>query len=136
MAVHSANSAADDHDSACCGEGTNRTGLPGSTAVGSVRFAWRSQLSLENNTTLERVRQILAKEFEVASELIQPAARLDQLAIDSLAVIDVMFQLEDEFEITFPQDPGQMPTVGDLAACIDRLVVQQRARASSGAATP
>lgn len=85
-------------------------------------------MSPEDNTTFERVRQVLAKEFEVASELIEPTARLDQLAIDSLAVIDVMFTLEDEFKITFPQDPGQLPTVGDLAACIDRLAAQQRAR--------
>jgi acyl carrier protein len=93
-------------------------------------------LSLEDNTTLERVRQILAKEFEVASELIQPSARLDQLAIDSLAVIDVMFQLEDEFKISFPKDPGEMPTVGDLVSCIDRLAAEQTTRAPSGAAAP
>jgi acyl carrier protein len=91
-------------------------------------------LSAPDNTTLERVRQILAKEFEVASELIEPTARLDQLAIDSLAVIDVMFQLEDEFKISFPKEPGQMPTVGDLVSCIERLAAEQRPRAPSGAA--
>lgn len=91
-------------------------------------------MSAPDNTTLERVRQILAKEFEVASELIEPTARLDQLAIDSLAVIDVMFQLEDEFKISFPKDPGQMPTVGDLVSCIERLAAEQRPRAPSGAA--
>jgi acyl carrier protein len=93
-------------------------------------------LSPEHNATFERVRQILAKEFEVASEQIQPTARLDQLAIDSLAVIDVMFQLEDEFKISFPKDPGQMPTVGDLVSCIDRLAAEQNSRAPSGAAAP
>lgn len=91
-------------------------------------------MSAPDNTTLERVRQILAKEFEVASELIEPTARLDQLAIDSLAVIDVMFQLEDEFKISFPKEPGQMPTVGDLVSCIERLAAEQRPRAPSGAA--
>ena len=61
---------------------------------------------------------------------------MDELAIDSLAVIEVIFRLEDEFKISFPQDPGELPTVGDLVSCIDRLVTEQRARASSGAAAP
>ena len=91
-------------------------------------------MSPEENTTLERVQQILAKEFEVAPELIHPAARMDELAIDSLAVIEVIFQLEDEFEISFPQEPGKPQTVGDLVSRVDRLVTEQRARASSGTA--
>jgi acyl carrier protein len=91
-------------------------------------------LSTEENTTFERLRQILAKEFDVAPELIHPAARMDELAIDSLAVIEVIFQLEDAFDISFPQEPGQLQTVGDLVARVDRLVTEQRAPASSGAA--
>jgi len=93
-------------------------------------------LSPEESKTFELLRQILTKDFEVAPDLIHPAARLDQLAIDSLAVIEVMFRLEDEFKISFPQDPGELSTVGDLASSIDRLVAEQRSRASSGAAAP
>ena len=47
-----------------------------------------------------------------------------------------MFRLEDEFNISFPQDPGDLSTVGDLASSIDRLVAEQRARAPSGTAAP
>ena len=93
-------------------------------------------MSPPESATFERLRQVLEKEFEVTPELIQPAARMDQLAIDSLAVIEVMFKLEDEFKINFPQDPGELTTVGDLAACIDRLAAEQHERASSGLATP
>jgi acyl carrier protein len=91
-------------------------------------------LSPDENPTFERVRQILAKEFEVAPDLIRPEARMDELAIDSLAVIEVIFQLEDEFEISFPQQPGQLQTISDLVARVDRLVTEQHPRASSGAA--
>jgi len=93
-------------------------------------------LSTEENTTFERLRQILAKEFDVAPELIHPTARMDELAIDSLAVIEVIFQLEDAFDISFPQEPGQLQTVGDLVARVDRLVTEQRAPAPSEAAAP
>jgi acyl carrier protein len=93
-------------------------------------------LSSEESQTFERLRQILAKEFEVAPELIHPTARMDELALDSLAVIEVIFRLEDEFNITFPQNPEKLHTVGDLASLADRLATEQRARASPGAAAP
>jgi len=51
-------------------------------------------------------------------------------------VIEVIFQLEDEFNISFPQRPGELQTVGDLASCVDRLTAEQHARGSSGAAAP
>ena len=91
-------------------------------------------MSTEENTTFERVRQILAKEFDVAPELIRPEARMDELAIDSLAVIEVIFQLEDEFGISFPQERGQLQTITDLVVRVDCLVTEQHARAQSGAA--
>lgn len=91
-------------------------------------------MSPEEITTLERLRQILAKDFEVAPELIHPAARMDELALDSLAVIEVVFKLEDEFKISFPREPGTLQTVGDLVSCVDRLAAEQRQRASPGAA--
>ena len=93
-------------------------------------------MSTEETPTFERLRQILAKEFEVAPELIHPGARMDELAIDSLAVIEVIFQLEDEFKINFPQKPENMQTVGDLASCVDRLAAAQRGRMPPGPAAP
>jgi acyl carrier protein len=93
-------------------------------------------MSPDQETIFERLRQILAKEFEVTPDLIQPTARMDQLAIDSLAVIEVMFMLEDEFKISFPQDPGVLETIGDLVNAIDQLVTGQRAQPSSGVVAP
>ena len=81
------------------------------------------------DSTFDRLQRILANEFEVATDIIVPTARLDSLGIDSLAVIEVIFRLEDEFKVSFPQDPGELPTISDLIAAIDRLVAQQPAQA-------
>jgi acyl carrier protein len=93
-------------------------------------------LNCPQESTLERLQRILANEFEVAADIITPAARLDSLGIDSLAVIEVIFRLEDEFKVSFPQDPGELPTIGDLVAAIDRLVGHQAAQAPSKAEAP
>ena len=93
-------------------------------------------MSPQDHTTFERLRAILAEKFEVAPELINPTARMDQLGIDSLAVIEVIFQIEDEFKISIESDPGELQTLGDLVSCVDRLAEEQRVRASSGATRP
>ena len=91
-------------------------------------------MSAQESTTFDRLRQILAEKFEVAPELIDPTARVDQLGIDSLAVIEVIFQVEDEFKISIQNDPGELQTLADLVSCVDRLAEEQRAGKTSGAA--
>jgi acyl carrier protein len=93
-------------------------------------------LNQEDNNTFDRLRELLVKEFEITPDLVQPTARMDQLAIDSLALIEVMFRLEDEFKIDFPQEPGELQTVGDLVTCIDRLAAEQRLQKPAGAPAP
>jgi acyl carrier protein len=91
---------------------------------------------LSEDGTFERLKRILANDFEVATDIITPTARLDSLGIDSLAVIEVIFQLEDEFKISFPQDPGELSTIGSLVSAIDELVARQSAPSSPKTAAP
>jgi acyl carrier protein len=93
-------------------------------------------LNPPEDSTFERLQRILSKEFEVATDVIAPTARLDSLGIDSLAVIEVIFRLEDEFKVSFPQDPGDLPTIGALVSAIDQLMAQQRVQAPSKTEEP
>ena len=81
-------------------------------------------------TTLQTLQRILKKDFQLEPEVLFPEARLEDLAIDSLAVIEVLFAVEDEFGITVPSEPAalqnQLQTVGDLVAYVDRLIAEQR----------
>ena len=82
-------------------------------------------------TTLERLRAILVRDYKLAPEALVPEAPLESLGIDSLGVAELLFNVEDEFGITLPPEPVQLPTIGDVVAYIDGLVVAQR-----GGATP
>ena len=93
-------------------------------------------MNSSQDSTLERLRRILAREFEVAPDIVTPMARLDSLGIDSLAVIEVVFRLEDEFKISFTQEPGELPTIGDLVSAIDQLVAQRPAQALAKSEVP
>ena len=89
-------------------------------------------------TTLQSVQGILKKNFDLAPEVLQPEAKLDDLAIDSLAVIEVMFEVEEEFKITVPSEPAAMQsrikTLGDLVAYIDQLIAAQHPAGAAGEA--
>jgi acyl carrier protein len=80
-------------------------------------------------TTLEGLRQIIVREFEVDPRLLQADARLEDFAIDSLGVIEILFAVEEEFSIIVPSEPPDtrtsINTVGDLVGYIDRLLSEQ-----------
>lgn len=90
-------------------------------------------------TTLESVQVMLQTNFDLSADVVRPEARLEDLAIDSLAVIEIMFAIEDEFKVIVPSEPAalqeQMKTVGDLVAYIDRLVAEQRPHREDGEVT-
>ena len=85
-------------------------------------------------TTLERLRAILVRDYKLAPEALVPDAPLESLGIDSLGVAELLFNVEDEFGITLPPEPVQLPTIGDVVAYIDGLVVAQRGEVAPAAA--
>lgn len=87
-------------------------------------------------TTLQSVQTILKANFDLTPEVLQPEAKLEDLAIDSLAVIEVMFEVEEEFKITVPSESAamqtQMKTLGDLVAYVDQLIAEQHPANAGG----
>ncbi|MHB8741639.1 MAG: acyl carrier protein [Sulfuricaulis sp.] len=80
--------------------------------------------------TLQKVQKIFANKFSLAQERVRPEASLESLGLDSLDAIEVMFDIEDEFQIRIPQDRREnelkINTVQDIIDVIDRLVAEQR----------
>jgi acyl carrier protein len=79
-------------------------------------------------TTLETVQEILVKKYSLPIERIKPEATLESLGLDSLDLIETLFEVEDEFHLRVPQDGSvdlKIATVQDIVNIINRLVVQQ-----------
>ncbi len=87
-------------------------------------------------TTLQSVQAILKANFDLSPDVLQPDARLEDLAIDSLSVVEVLFDVEDEFKVKVPSEPvalqAQMKTIGDLVAYVDKLVAEQHPAPAKG----
>ncbi len=77
-------------------------------------------------TTLERLQGVMLKNFGLKPEALAPKARLEDLDIDSLGVIDLMFCVEDEFKITVSREQVELDTIQDVVTYIDHLIAEQK----------
>ena len=76
-------------------------------------------------TTLLKTQQFLARRFALSESEIAPDRSLQSLGIDSLAAMELLFNIEDEFGITVPNDHQNIDTLQDLVSVIDRQLAQQ-----------
>jgi acyl carrier protein len=81
-------------------------------------------------TTFETMKRIIVKDYELAPERLAPDTPLESIELDSLAVTELIFALEDEFNVTAKTNGQGMQTLGDIAAYIDRLIAEREAPAA------
>ena len=81
-------------------------------------------------TTYERLRAILVKEYKLDVGQVSLDAPLEALGIDSLGLADMLFNLEDEFHIVLPPEQVDLPTIGDVVDFIDGLIASQDSNTS------
>ena len=73
---------------------------------------------------LEKVQAMLAEALNIPVEKITPDAKIvKDLGADSLDLIELLTQLEDDYGIVIPDDEVEgLVTVADVAAVIEKLV--------------
>ena len=78
-------------------------------------------------TTFETMKRIIVKDYELAPERLTPDTPLADINLDSLAITELIFALEDEFNVTAKTNGQGMQTLGDIAAYIDQLISERDA---------
>ncbi len=76
-------------------------------------------------TTLQAVQKLLGEQFDLPALQLQPESALDKIGLDSLAIIEFMFMVEDEFKLKMPDERVEIKTVQDIVEVIDRLTAAQ-----------
>ena len=72
---------------------------------------------------LEKIQAMLAEALNLPLEKVTPDAKIvDDLGADSLDLVELLSQLEDEYGITIPDEEVEsLVTVADVAAELDKL---------------
>ena len=73
--------------------------------------------------SIEKVANAIVAIMNCPREDIVVNAKLEELGIDSLKAINILFELEEEFDIEIPNERiADMVTVGDIVVCVTELV--------------
>lgn len=73
------------------------------------------------------IREFLHDRLGVSAQRVLPEAALAELGVDSLMLLELMFEFEDRFGIKLSQDLKPPQTVGGLTALMDGLIRSQKA---------
>lgn len=81
---------------------------------------------------LEKVAKIIAEQAMVEPDTIKLETTVDELGLDSLALVEVVFGIEEAFDVSVPynaNEPGdsdfKLDTVGEIVAGVQQLVAQK-----------
>ena len=71
--------------------------------------------------SLNLIREFLDGRLGVPPQQVVPAATLANLGVDSLMMLELVFECEDRFGVTLDKNLKSPKTVGELVALVDRL---------------
>jgi acyl carrier protein len=73
------------------------------------------------------IRQFLHERLRIDPESVTAESTLAELKVDSLRMLDLMFDLEEKLDIVLTKDLPAVRTVGELDALLDKLVAMKKA---------
>ena len=65
---------------------------------------------------------LFAETFGISEDKMLPGATLESLGLDSLAVIEFLFQIEDQFHIQIPDQASPPRTLDEMLQLIEPLM--------------
>ena len=95
-------------------------------AIGTHRLVRTSSESHLAMTTFVRIKQLFTAQFDIKEEMLSPETSLESLGLDSLDMIEFLFALEKEFDISLSARDTTLVKVQDVIDLIDKQVAAQK----------
>jgi acyl carrier protein len=78
-------------------------------------------------STQQEVFEIISKQAKIDIDIIKPESTLKDLGVASLDAIEVIFDIEEHFNINLPNEDTDFEggTVGHLVEAVDRQLAQK-----------
>ena len=86
-----------------------------------------------NQEIAERVQKVIAKHLRVETDKVPLDATFEQLGMDSLDGVNLLFEVEDEFDVSIDdQDAKSITSVPEMADGIEKLLARKSGRDRTG----
>ncbi|MGQ0675818.1 MAG: phosphopantetheine-binding protein [Rhodospirillales bacterium] len=82
----------------------------------------------------EKIMDIIAKEAKLDRAALALDTRLDTLKIESLDLVQILFALEDEFDVYVPynDEAYKLETLRDVVDGVNRLIAEKQTEPAAG----
>jgi acyl carrier protein len=87
------------------------------------------------STTFERLQQLFIAHFDYNIEELTATTTLENLGLDSLDIIEFMFDIENEFNIKIPDREFKVTTIQDMVDALDRFISEQASEQDAGSSS-
>lgn len=70
---------------------------------------------------LDLLKKLLEEKYEINPKTLTPDTRQDDIGLDSMTMVDLMLEVEDQLDIQFPEiDLPKNPSLSDIVNLIER----------------
>jgi len=85
---------------------------------------------------IQRIRSVIANSQRIPIEKVTIDSSFQELGIDSMDAVNILFGLESEFDINIPdEEVKEIRTVRQMAEGVEKLIAAKAAAAGSGQPT-
>jgi acyl carrier protein len=90
-------------------------------------------MNAESMDIATKIFDIVAKEKRLESETLTLDTKLEDIQIESVDLVEIIFAIEDEFDIDIPQDETdfKLETMRDIVDGVKRLIAEKQGAADA-----
>lgn len=70
--------------------------------------------------TIEQIKQVIVEKFGVNADEVEAERPLGEYGLDSLGQIELLFAIEEHFEVSIPEEEAHVANLQELANLVDR----------------
>jgi len=78
-------------------------------------------------SSLKELQDLIQEKFGLDAAELDPNASMREKGVDSLALVELLFAIEDHFGISMSDEDSSIDTLAELAAAVDKIREKQAA---------
>jgi len=78
-------------------------------------------------SSLKDLQDLIHEKYGIDASTLDPQASMRAAGVDSLALVEFLFEVEDRYGISVPDEYSNIDTLAELAAVVDSVRAKQAA---------
>lgn len=76
-------------------------------------------------SSLKELQELIHEKYGIEPSALDPHASMREKGVDSLALVEFLFAVEDHFHIDMPDADSKIDTLAELALVVDKILASK-----------